>query len=466
MDAREGKLSHVPMLCSACHPHRAGRAVWSLLVLVLSLPLTAAHADAAYELGIDAFNRGDFEAAVTHFLASQADAPDNAALQYNLGVSYYKLGRYHEAGEAFLRVTTDPDLAAVGYYNLALVNVRLDQPERVTAWLQRCLDTTDNPKLRALAQTLLAQQLASAAPHTSATPTAPDTVPTMSPWSGFLLGEVGYDSNVILLSDSQTLSTSEQDDFFLDLSTHMKRQFRTTGSGLQLSLEAAAYVIKYQDIDGYDLDSLRVGGTLGKELGDWSASSSIHLGYSFLDGDDFAFEPQFSVSATRWLADDSWLRLRYEASRIDSQDPRYGYLDGWRHKTDARLTWLRGGQQLHVMYQYEANYREELDTPLFTSYSPIRNSLRLGAERPLGGRFDAAVEAQYYHSRYLNPNELAGGGTLTRRDERLSTVIRLNRRLSGGDELSIEYRRNDNRSNIDDYDYRQYLIMLGLLLAF
>jgi hypothetical protein len=191
------------------------------------------------------------------------------------------------------------------------------------------------------------------------------------------------------------------------------------------------------------------------------------MAYTLLDGDDFTFEPQFSVSANCWLKPDrSRLRLRYEIARIDSQDPLYSYLDGWRHRTDARVTWMRGGKQLHAMYQLEANYREELETPLFTSYSPIRNSLRLGAESPVGRLFDAAIEVQYYHSHYLNPNELADGGTLTRSDNRLSAVARITRRFRGEDELSLEYRRNNNHSNIDDYDYSQYIFVLGVLMAF
>jgi hypothetical protein len=461
----EGTCFHVAMQSSARDPHCARITGRPLFALLLSLFLANSHADEAYVQGIDAFNRGDYEAAISQFLASDADSSDRALLHYNLGASYYKTGRYREAGESFLRVIVDPELAALGSYNLALVNAQLGQPEQVVYWLQRTIDTADNPKLRALAQAMLARHSAGeAAPVTSP---APGVMLATSPWSGFIVGETGYDSNVILLSDSQTLLASEQDDFFFDTFIYLIRQFRETESGLRPALEGNVYIIKYQDIDGYDVDSLRLGGTLGKDFAGWATSGGIHLTYNFLDGHEFTFEPQLNLSASRWLKPNrSRLRLRYEGSRINSRDPLYYYLDGWRHRTDARMTWTRGRQQLHLMYQLEANNREELDAPRFTSYSPIRSSVRLGVESPVGGLFDAAIEVQYYRSHYLNPNELTDGGSLTRRDHRLSTVARITHGFRGGNELSLEYRRNDNHSNIDDYDYTQYTAMLGLLLAF
>jgi len=456
--------SYVAMPFSACDPHRARIAGLALLVLLLGPPPANVRADEAYQQGVDAFNQGDYGAAVTHFLGSRADDVDGALLQYNLGVSYYKLGRYHEAGESFLQVITDPALAALGYYNLALVSAQLGQPEQVTVWLQRVIDSADNPKLIGLAQSMLAQYSARDSGPVSAVSAA---TPPPSPWSGFLAVETGYDNNVILLSDSQTLLTSEQEDLVLDAFAYVKRPFRETTNGLQASLEGNAYMIRYRDIDGYDTDSLSIGGVLGKKIRSWAAASGLHLAYTLLEGDDFTFEPEFSLSANRWLEPGrSRLRLRYEVTRIDSLDPLYYYLEGWRHQTDARVTWMRGGKQLHAMYQLEANYREELETPLFTSYSPIRNSLRLGAETPVGGLFDASIEVQYHHSHYLNPNELAGGGTLTRSDDRLSAVARITRKLGGENELSLEYRRNNNHSNIDDYDYTQHIVMLGALIAY
>lgn len=459
--------SCLAMPFSARDTHRAGNTGFPFCAILLSLFLAAAHADEAYQQGIDAFNQGDYEAAIDHFLATHAEVTDSMLLHYNLGVSYYKLGRYHEAGASFLRVTADPELAALGYYNLALVYAHLDQPEQVIAWLQRAIETADNPKLSALAQTMLAQYTAGEDVVNSAVLPASDITPPASPWSGFIAVETGYDDNVILLSDSQTLLTSKQDDLFLDTFAYIRRQFRETDSGLQASLEGTAYAIKYQEIVGYDIDSLSLGGVLGKNILGWAAASGVHLTYALLEGNDFTFEPQISVSAHRWLVPDrSQLRLRFEVARIDSRDPLYNYLEGWRYRTDARMTWMRGGRRFHAMYQFEANHREELETPLFTSYSPIRNSLRLGADIPVRGPFDAAIEVQYHHSHFLNPNELAGGGTLTRSDDRLGAVVRITRRFGGETELSLEYRRNDNNSNIDDYDYTQYIVVLGVLVAF
>lgn len=102
-----------------------------LLSLSFTLLLSNACADEAFDLGIDAFNRGSYAEAVSHFLAAQADNPDDPDLQYNLGASYYKLGRYQEARQAFLQAAEYPDMAPLAYYNLALVAARLNQPDQV-----------------------------------------------------------------------------------------------------------------------------------------------------------------------------------------------------------------------------------------------------------------------------------------------------------------------------------------------
>lgn len=447
---------------SARFPQRAKRSGQSLLAVILfNLILPVAYGDEAYDLGIDAFNRGDYETAITHFLASQPETGDNAALYYNLGASYYKLARYPEAREAFLKVIADPDFASLGYYNLALVDAQLNRSDQVAAWLQRSIESTDNPKLRALALTLLDRYSTEREEIREAV-----DLSVISPWSGFIVGEAGYDSNVILLADNQTLTTSDQDDYFFDAFGYLQRRLRTSGS-IGVSLEGSAYVIKYQDLNGYDIDSLSLGGLLEKNIAGWSTAGRAQLVYSFLDGHEFTLEPRFKLSTSRWLETGrSRLRLRYEVGRINDLDPFYTYLSGWRHRTDARMSWLRGKRQLHLMYQLETNYREELSTPLFTSYSPVRNSVRLEAEGPVGALFHAALELRYSHSRYLNPNELADGSFLTRNDDQIMSIARLTHGFSGGNELSFEYRRTENRSNIDDYDYTQYTAMIGLLLPF
>lgn len=451
------------MPSSARDPQRAKRTGQPLLALILCCILTGARADEAYEQGIDAFNRGDYETAIAHFLASRPEPSDSTTLYYNLGASYYKLAHYAEAREAFLKVVADPAIAPLAYYNLALVEARLNRSDQVAAWLQRTIESTDNPKLRALALNLLERY---SADREADRALSVAVRPTASPWSGFVVGETGYDSNVILRSDNQTLIASDQDDFFFDAFAYLRRKLRSD-STIGMSLEGSAYVIKYQDLEGYDIDSLQIGGILEGDIAGWTTSGRTHLVYSFLDGEEFTLEPRLSLNASRWLETGrSRLRLRYEVSRINDLDPLYSYLSGWRHRTDARVSWLRGNRRLHLMYQLETNYREELAAPRFISYSPVRNSLRLEAESPVGRLLQASFELRYCRSHYLNPNELADGSLLTRDDDQFNVIARLTHGFPGGNELSFEYRRTMNRSNIDDYDYTQYTAMLGLLLSF
>ena len=59
---------------SARNPQRAKSSGQSLLAAILfSLVLSVACGDEAYDQGIDAFNHGDYETAVTYFLAARPE---------------------------------------------------------------------------------------------------------------------------------------------------------------------------------------------------------------------------------------------------------------------------------------------------------------------------------------------------------------------------------------------------------
>lgn len=426
----------------------------TFLILTAILTVSTSIAPAAedtYGQAVDAFKRGAYEEALEGFLQARSEGMDSPALAYNLGTTYYRLERYDRAREAFLAAADSPDYADLAHYNLGLVAIRQDNDEEARRWLLHVTDS-DNEKLRTLAHTAMRRI------------GRPRARGGAGAWSGFATGDIGYDSNVLLRSDTETLSTSERDDFFLDFFGYA---FRPLGGDRDLSLDASAYLLEHMDLSEFDIGSLRFGGTMGESGRRWRHTGGAHLAFVFLDGDEFTRETLLEWAALRALRGNRRLRLRYEAARIDAMDSSYDYLDGWRHSLDARLGWRPERQRYYLLYELEVNDREDRRTPLtFTSLSPVRQTLRAVGQRSLHEDLVARAELRFRHSRYRDAHEFSDGSSEVRIDRRLRFIGKLSRVLADGKEIALEYRYTDNDSNIPVYQYTRYRIMLGAFFPF
>lgn len=419
-------------------------------ILTVSASIAAAAED-IYGQAVDAFKRGAYEEALENFLQARAEGMDSPALAYNLGTTYYRLERYDKAREAFLAAADSPDYADLAHYNLGLVAIRQGKDKEARRWLLQVTDS-DNDKLRTLAHTAM-RRIGRSRTRGGA-----------RAWSGFATGDVGYDSNVLLRSDTETLSTSEQDDFFLDFFGYA---FRPLGGDRDYSLDASAYLLEHMDLGEFDIGSLRFGGSMGGTGRRFRHTGGAHLAFVFLDGDEFTRETLLEWAARRALRGGRRLRLRYEAARIDAMDSSYGYLDGWRHSLDARIGWRPERQRYYLLYELEVNDREDRRTPLtFTSFSPVRQTLRAVGQRSLREDLVARAELRFRHSRYRDAHEFSDGSSEIRVDRRLRFVGKLSRVLTDGKEISLEYRYTHNDSNIAVYQYTRYRIMVGAFFPF
>jgi len=159
-----------------------------------------------YHRGGKAFNAGHYDTALQAFLEARRQGMKQSSLDYNLGVTYYKLTRFAEARKAFLAAARTSKMAPLAHYNLGLVALKQQQRNAARRWFQRTLAESDNPRLRHLADAMLARSES----HDNKQRQLP-------PWWGFINAGGGYDSNVTLRSDSETLVTSDQNDYFLNL---------------------------------------------------------------------------------------------------------------------------------------------------------------------------------------------------------------------------------------------------------
>ncbi len=89
-----------------------------ICVLILSGWIGSWHR--AMKTGTEAYQRGNYDAALEAFQEATFQKPENISARYNLGTALYKKGRFKEAVQAFQKAlsTDDIDNQASAYYNL------------------------------------------------------------------------------------------------------------------------------------------------------------------------------------------------------------------------------------------------------------------------------------------------------------------------------------------------------------
>ncbi len=432
-----------------------------LFLLLWPLAVLAEVAEQAHDAGVAAFEAGEYRLALERLLEARDSGLDTPVLYYNLGSAWYRLGNYAQSRAAFQIAMTSPELAPLAWYNLGLVATQLGETGEARDWFLRVLDGHDHAALRALATTMLDRLGGGEGAREPPADFAPAPA-----WQGLASGGIGHDDNVLLVSDDDLLGGSDRSDFFLDLYAQAWREIAGDAAGRRaLEFDASAWLLRHARLDEFDMASLRGGATYDQAFDTWIASGGAHGAWSWLNGRGLTREFQISARAARPLSA-GLFRARYELGLIEALRGEYGYLDGGRHRLDARLIRLEGDVRVQLHYQLEYNDREDLVAPRFTSASPVRNQLGMSAEIPLGDTLALHAEIQYMRSRYRDPNELADGDRRTRVDARLGAIGRLAWRVAGSGELSVEYRYTDNTSTIPVYAYTRHRITAGALLTF
>lgn len=91
-----------------------------LAALVLAAP-GVARAESRFDQGMTAYQAGEYETALDHFLQAQVDRPDDPRLLYNIGNAYYRLGEFESAARHF-RMAAESEDANAALRRQALYN--------------------------------------------------------------------------------------------------------------------------------------------------------------------------------------------------------------------------------------------------------------------------------------------------------------------------------------------------------
>ena len=402
------------------------------LFLIIQYPVWGTTVQDLFNKGVDAFRSHDYKVALDYFERAQGGGLDNTKLYYNLGVTYYKLERFRESENAFLKVVHDPDMQQLATYNLGLIALKQGNNQKAESLFRKTLALNKSNKLAQLS----AEQL----------------------------NLLGYDDNVILQADVLKTSTSNQDDTFFELFAYGSKKIAQLSNNA-LQIEGSLYSTRYSDLSAYNLDDLNVGVVLSGNLDQWVSETGLSEGATYIDGIGLDRTTTLKLGAERKFSQGNKLRLRYSLNRIDNIDNSYSYLAGWLHQIQIDSTSTHGSQNIRFTYRFEYNDRNDLLTPRFTSYSPMRHILRLRTMFPISSRLNAFIDLRYRYSHYNDASQQLNGSFITRTDNRYRVIVRGVYSLGKHTDLTGEYSHTKNISNLstEEYTRNRYQIYIAYI---
>lgn len=438
--------------------HKPRFRVHGLYLVAAACLLTAATAFAAndaFEAGVAASKRGDFQQAVEHFQAARDQGRDSPALYHNLGVAYYKLGRHDEARRAFRQAAESPKMRAISYYNLGLVAQKAGDEEGAQEWFREAHEAARTPKLRRLAAAQLDL-----------------TDRVVPPYRLYLEGFAGYDSNPRLADEEAIQRSDESDALFGALAAG--RYLLSGDWDRGATLIGSAYADFHPDLDAEDIGSLTGGFGFHHSPGDWRHEYELVANQLWLGDDKLQTSGRAGLRSLRRLGSDLTAELRLRSEYIDGDDGNdFGYLTGWRHQARARLLGRDGPWRWKGYYEFEHNDRDDLRVTLngtenFFSVSPARHEIGGSIERLLAGDLTGELGAAFRRSEYRDDEIREDVERGEREDDRIEVKVGLSRPLWDGWTGYLETTYWDNSSDCDndecdrfEYDRVEALVSVG-----
>lgn len=424
---------------------------WRCCLIAMSLlpgMALAVPADALFARGVAAFKNGSFSTALEYFQQALAAGLDSPALQYNLGVSLYKLGRYSEAEAAFRACARDPAWAPLAYYNMGLSADQRGAPAVAQEYFEDAWRTAETDEVRKLAAAMLTRR---SAPPPRA--------------SGVLTADVGYNNNVTLTADNQTLQTTRESDVFTELLAAATGRWGSAPKAPRW--DASLYNLTYRDLTENNITELLLAAAKPVSLAAWRFEAGAQWQYVLREGQRFQQIGSLRFEGTYELPNQRDVQVGLLLSSIDALDGDFEFLAGSRQELDIATRQPAGRGRLRSAITLERNERNDLTTANeFFSYSPTRYGLRFDGSWSIGMGWRFEPTAHYSYSRYADPDRRADGLVTTRADKNFELSLRVRRRLAGDWRLIGEYAYVRNASNLAEFSYSQNVLLIGISRPF
>jgi len=424
-----------------------GNRIWSLASLLgLGAIATTVLAEPVddFRSGVSAFQSGNFDEARRLFVQARDGGLHSPTLLYNLGSTYYRLGRFDDAAAAFGEAARDPAWTMLARYNLGLVAWEQGDRVRAAGYFSSVARQAPDPKLVALALAMWERV---------------DPLARWMPRSRFAVN-LGYDSNVVLSNQPETVPASGKSDFFTEIFARTGAQFGRGTSATRW--EVSLYDIRYFDLSEYNLTQIELGLAKPWVHSDWTYTLGGQWRRLWLDGSSFQQIYSAHGAVDYSLGRDQLVRTELRYNRIDALDNSYSYLDG--QDIEAGLSMIQAIGRSWLAYGVSWSHGDRDDLVLgsdYYSYSPDRLGAWIRGTWPIAARWSIIPSARYRISRY-GSEDRHGGMVQTREDQDWQAGIALRFRWLARWGLNAEYQYSGLNSNFDEFSYSRHVVQLGV----
>lgn len=426
--------------------------VLTLLVVasLLHPPVVFASTDsqASTQLGIEAFEAGEYQKALDYFAEAIRLGSTKTSLYYNIGVAHYKLAQYKEADEAFAKVEDSPEWGSLALYNRALIAYRQNLPGIAKIFATKSISLSKSPGLTALNYRLIAK--------------VDGTGQKKSAWSQLVRFSVGYDDNVVL-SESDAASISGKSDIYFDVVGRASRS-TTLKSSRKLKFLVQANMLNYARLNEYDQTGLRTG--VEKELGRPNSSLGAYLDYITLGGNSYELATTLEYRRTFTSNKSNPPVFTYSFKHYSMLNSTYDYLGGVRHRVRLSRKRKLDNGSLTGYLQGEYNDRQDQTTMTnFYSFSPARIGVGTIYVKNLSSRDFFSGSLFLQQSRFLDPDKRSGVSR-TREDGMLEFRLGLAHVSATSWIYRANFIRTTNDSNYPEYSYERNILSFEMFKSF
>ncbi|WP_339806633.1 tetratricopeptide repeat protein [uncultured Marinobacter sp.] len=411
------------------------------------------------QAGVAAFDRGDLEQARELLEAARARGLKSPSLRYNLGVLYYRIERYDLSQKAFQGLLSGRH-DALARYNLGLVARARGRPLEARHWFQQVLETTEEQKLRQLAQIQLEEQ-----------PSSP--LPVSEPWLRFVSLGAGYENNLALRPESVATGLS---DSFSEVVLAGQGAILALGQGERsaqaLHVSGSLFRRQFHSEDAFTSDAGELGLAWVSRGVEARREAGLRQSYFQLGGEPREMHTslllKYRRNNCRSFSHNGRCDLSLIVSRVRAFDgfegyggmrylARAGYRHDWKHwRASARLS-------------LEFNAREDIaEEDQFFSVSPRRQESILKLDYRGWRSWTLGGELAYRYSDYPDPYRLSGnteGESGRRVDHLFGVELAAEYALTAAWSVSVAagYRNNDSSLNQYRYDNHVYQVSIDSL---
>lgn len=420
-----------------------------MLLLLLCTPriiFAIAPSQEEFNKAIVEFKAGRFDSASKAFERAREQGIDTPALNYNLGVTYYKLKKYELARQAFQRTARGNGWEALSYYNIGLIAYRQQDNEAARKYARMVLHGFADEKLYLLARRLLLK----------ASPTG-----SADYWVARFDAGLGYDSNVALTNNQSVLLSENDRDTFIDVALRASHSSLGNDSN-SMHIYGGLFRTDYTKENAFDLSGIETGLDKQLGLGSWNLGLGGNWQYLDLDGSAFYSTGELVVTGTTGDQSHKGLNLTYRLKRFSEGSSDYKYLRGWQTAVAIASAYKTGEIRSRYGFEYQVDRREDLQVNGEEySFSPSTGILFGNLKYMITGGWEVAGNLQLGSANYNTDDVRTGQAPVTRKDSYYEISLKLMRAISHSWRASAELSTLDNRSNIDEFDFKRNLFLVS-----